>query len=364
MNIEFSTRYTRVLILKITSEVSIMELAPRKQKILSAIIESYIRTGEPVGSKTLLNEAELNVSSATVRNEMADLTGKGYIIQPHTSAGRIPTPLGYRYYIDNMMRSVPLADGGREYIEARLYEAADSPEGILDAASLLLSELTGLVSAATTPSGAESRIRKISFVQTGSHTAMAVVIASNGIIKTKLFRSEFLITPELLQIFDRAMNELFVGVRLSSVNRPFIQTAATKFGELSLFMPAVLMAILDACDKAREISVSLSGQTRMLFSSDTDFLETRNLLNFLNNTHDLAVMLENLPHNTSVSIGSENSRIELQSSSVVSSGYEIDDVSSGVFAVIGPLRMDYPRVISILECVGECVGRMIGELIE
>lgn len=341
-----------------------MELAPRKQRILSAIIESYIRTGEPVGSKTLLTEADLNVSSATVRNEMADLTGKGYIVQPHTSAGRIPTHLGYRYYVENLMKAVPLADGGREYIEARLYEAADSPEGILDSAAKLISELTGLVAVATTPSGAESRIRKISFVQTGSHTAMAVMIASNGIIKTKLFRNEFLITPELLKLYDRAMNELFVGVRLSSVNRPFIQTAAAKFGELSLFMPAVLMAVKEACDKAREVSISLSGQTKLLFGSDTDLIETRNLMHFLNNTHDLSAMLENLPRNTSISIGRENSRVELKSSSVVSSGYEVDDLSSGIFAVIGPVRMDYPRVISILECVGECAGRMIGELIE
>ena len=174
-----------------------MELAARKQKILSAIVESFIRTGEPVGSKSLINEAELDVSSATVRNEMADLTNKGFLVQPHTSAGRVPTAQAYRYYVDSIMKVTPVAQSGREYIEATLYRSADSPESILQGASDLISQLTDLASVATTPDGEESRVHKISFVQTGSHTAMAVVIASNGIIKTKLFRCEFLITPEI-----------------------------------------------------------------------------------------------------------------------------------------------------------------------
>ena len=137
----------------------------------------------------------------------------------------------------NSTASSPVAQSGREYIETTLYRSADSPESILQSASDLISSLTDLASVATTPDGEESRIHKISFVQTGSHTAMAVVIASNGIIKTKLFRCEFLITPEILEVFDKALNKTFSGVKLSSINQPFIQTAAARFGELSLFMP-------------------------------------------------------------------------------------------------------------------------------
>ena len=208
-----------------------MELAERKKKILSYVIESYIRTGEPVGSKTLISETGLDVSSATVRNDMADLTNKGYLIQPHTSAGRIPTQQGYRYYVDNVMNVKPMSQGSREYIQSVLSQSADSPESILQKAADLIAELTELVTVATTPSSVESRIRKISFVRTGSRTAMVVVMTSNGIIKTKLFRCEFIITDDLLEVFDKALNSLFAGVKLDSINMPFIQTAAAKFGE-------------------------------------------------------------------------------------------------------------------------------------
>lgn len=341
-----------------------MELTPRKQKILSAVVESFIYTGEPVGSKTLLNEAKLDVSSATVRNEMADLTNKGFLIQPHTSAGRVPTQMGYRYYVDNIMSVMPVSERGKDFIESKLYQNADSPENILKKAAELASELTNMTAVTTTPNGEESRIHKIRFVQTGSHTAMVVVIVSNGIIKSKLFRCDFVITPEILAVFDKALNETFTGVKLSSVNRPFIQTAAARFGELSLFMPGVLMAIKEACDNAKDVSVCLSGQTKLLFAPDVDFLTARNVMEFLNNSHDLAAMLENLPLDTSVSIGSENSRFELASSSVVSVRYDIDNAPSGVIAVIGPVRMDYSRVISILECISDCVSALIGELVE
>ena len=341
-----------------------MELAERKRKILSAIIESYISTGEPVGSKSLINEAGLEVSSATVRNEMADLTNKGFLVQPHTSAGRIPTQQAYRYYVDNIMSVTQVSERGKEYIYSTLSKNADSPENILQSGADILSQLTNYVAVATTPDTVDCRVRKISFVQTGAYTAMAVLIASNGTIKTKLFRCEYIITPEMLEIFDKALNELFAGVKLSSINQPFIQTAAARFGELSFFMPSVLTAIKDASDLAQGISVCNSGITKLMYMSELNFVSARGLVEFLNNGHDLSKMLQTLPITTSVSIGLENSRIELVTSTIVSSRYSIDANPSGVLAVLGPLRMDYARVISILECVSECVGTLISELIE
>lgn len=341
-----------------------MALAERKQKILSAVVENFIKTGEPVGSKTLIDETDLKVSSATVRNDMADLTQKGYLVQPHTSAGRIPTQQGYRYYVDNLMKIVAVSQRGRELVEDKLYRNAESPENILKSAADLLSELTGLTAVATAPNSAESRIHKISFVQTGSHTAMTVVIASNGIIKNQLFRCEFIITPEILEVFDKALNELFDGVRLSSINRPFIQTAAARFGELSLFMPSVLTAIKDAADKANEVGIFLSGQTKPLFMQNVNFLAARNVIELLSRKGDLAGVLTSLPIGTSVSIGTENSRIELAYSSVISSSYSVKDTPSGTLAVIAPIRTDYGRVISIIECISECVSKIISELIE
>ena len=190
------------------------------------------------------------------------------------------------------------------------------------------------------------------------------MIASNGIIKTKLFRCDFLLNPELLTVFDKAFNEIFSGMKLSSVNRPFIQTAAARLGELSMFTPGVLVAIMEACETAKEVSIYLSGVTKPLFMSDVNFLNARNVMEFLNNRHDLAEMLENLPLDTSVSIGGENSRTELAGSAVISARYRLDGNPSGVLAVIAPVRTDYARAISILECVSDSVSTLIDELIE
>ena len=153
-----------------------MELTARKENILAAIVQSYVTTGEPVGSKFLITQTGLNVSSATVRNEMADLESKGFLIQPHTSAGRVPTQPGYRYYVDHLLKVTPVSQSGREYIASELSKNSDSPESILQCVADLLARLTDLVTFATTPDGEVSRIRKISFVQTGAHAAMAVEI--------------------------------------------------------------------------------------------------------------------------------------------------------------------------------------------
>ena len=341
-----------------------MEPAARKQKILSAIVESFIRSGEPVGSKSLLDETGLKVSSATVRNDMADLTEQGYLEQPHTSAGRVPTEQGYRFYVDNVMRVLPLNEQGSGYIRDVLSKNADSPESILQGAADILSSLTGTVALATTPSGEGGRVRHISFVPIGSHTAMAVVSASNGIIKTKLFRCEFVLTPEILRVFDKALNEAFAGVALHSVTTPSIQTAAAGFGELSLFMTAPLTAMKDACEQAAQVSVCHSGFERLMNLADQSPSGAHRLWMFLQNEHDLAAMLERLPQTPSVVIGSENRRTELQQCAVVSAHYAVGGSPAGVLAAVGPMRMDYARVMSILCGVADCAGGLIDELIE
>ena len=341
-----------------------MEPAARKQKILSAIVERYIKSGEPVGSKSLLADSGLKVSSATVRNDMAELTEQGYLAQPHTSAGRVPTERGYRYYVDNVMEVTPVSHQGRDYIREILSRNADSPESILQSAADVLSRLTDCIALATTPDGEKARIRRISFVPTGAHAGMAVVIASSGVIKTKLFRCEFLLTPEILQVFDKALNETFAGIPLSRVTRPFIQTAAAGFGELSLFMTSPLMAVMEACGQAAQVSVCHSGYGKLMNVAQESMTGAHRVWEFLQNGRDLAAMLERLPQTRSVIIGSENSRTELCRSTVLSARYTVEDAVSGVLAVIGPMRMDYGRTLSVLECVVENVGELIGELIE
>lgn len=341
-----------------------MELGERKKKILAAVVESYIDSGEPIGSKALMQKCSLTVSSATIRNELADLALRGYLLQPHTSAGRIPTHKGYRYYIDNLMKKEPLSDRVREHIERAVITSADAPEKILAKTAQVLSELSGMAAVTTTPSGDDARVHKIRFVITGRHTCMAVLITSNGMVKSRLFRCDFVLTPELVAMFDKALNDSFVGVPLIEINQAFLQTVAASFGELSLFMTDVLIAILDACSQAMQTTVTVSGATNLLFLPNYDLMSARNVLRFMSDSKALSELLNENVKGTKVYIGKESGRHELSDSCVITTRYEIGGVTAGAIALVGPVRADYKNLIEQVEYASECASGLIGQLLE
>lgn len=340
-----------------------MELALRKEKILSAVVEKYVEAGEPVGSKALQSEAGLGVSSATIRNELKSLDDDGYLTQPHTSAGRVPTKKGYRYYIDNLMPVIDLPDRVREHIERSIGERAQSPETVLNRAAAVLAELTDAAAVVTTPPSDEARVHRIRFVATGRHTSMAVMVTSAGMVKSRLFRCEFVVTPQLLSMFDKAMNEQFAGVRLKDITKGYLQTAASAMGELSLFVPDVLIAVYEAVQSAMEVTVTVSGQTNLLFSDGYDFTGARNVMKFLSDTNRISNLLNN-SRSSRIWLGEESGCQELQTSAVITARYELNGGSAGAVAVIAPMRIDYKTVSREVGFAAECVSKTIGELIE
>jgi len=341
-----------------------MELPLRKQQILSAIVESYIKTGEPVGSKTLRNIWFSDVSPATVRNDMAFLTYNGYLSQPHTSAGRVPSMQGYRYYIDRLMQRKPVPERVQAYIDRNLKDYADTPENILKRSSKILSDVTDLISITSTPSGEDTSIQSVRFVQTGRYTAMAIIITSTGVVKSKLFRSEYLINSDILKIFDNALNSRFSGLKLMELTQPMIQSTAASLGELSLYMPSALMAVKEAAMSAGYVDININGQQKLLLTHDIDLDIAANILRFLNDTQGVVTLLhdtENL--GTKILIGEESNWTELMSSSLIISKYKIAGHIAGALALLGPLRMDYASLIGMLEYVSEIVGNLIDEII-
>ena len=340
-----------------------MKIALRKQKILAAVIEHYILTGEPIGSRLLQNTDGLNVSSATIRNELADLTVQGFLKQPHTSAGRVPTEYGYRYYVDNLMKLTEPDDRVKRYIENRLLSASDAPEHIIKTAGVVASELIGTAALSTTPTGDNARVHRVKFVQTGRHTSMLVLITSSGMVKSRLFRCDFNITPEMLNVFDRALNERLAGRPLSSVNRPFIQTFAASFGELALLMPDMLTAVMDACRESLGSNVYISGSTKLLYQSDFDLISARGVLEFLSDSDSRDKLLNGVPEGTNIYIGKEISNALLHHSALVAVRYEIENQPAGLIAVIGSTRFDYSKAVGILECIAKHSGGLIDELL-
>ncbi len=335
----------------------------RKEKILCAVVEHYNRTGEPIGSKAVLENTDLKVSSATVRAELNSLDQEGYLIQPHTSAGRIPTKKGYRYYIDNLMEDAPVDDRVREFIDRSIRSTSASPDVILKRAASTLSELTDMAAVTTTPSSEDARVHRIRFVSTGRHTAMAVMITSNGLVNSKLFRCEFVLTPELLSLYDRSLNEKFVGVRLSDINRAYLQTAASGMGELTFFISDALMALYEAVSQAMKVSVTVSGGTNLLFQNAYDFKNARDVLKALSDSDRLSTLL-NRSVKSKIYLGSESGIKELEHSSVTVARYDIAGQAAGAVAVVGPIRIDYKTVLSRVKFTSIVVSQAIGEILD
>lgn len=340
-----------------------MDIALRKQKILAAVIENYIATGEPIGSKALQQMDGFNVSSATIRNELADLTARGFLKQPHTSAGRVPTRLGYRYYVDSLMMVKELPETMKAYIEHRLRMDGDAPEQILATASKVISDLTGCVAVSTTPAGEGTRVHQIKFLQTGRFTSMVVLITSTGMVKSRLFRCDFDITPEMLRVFDRSLNDSLAGRLLSTINKPFIQTFAASFGELSLLMADMLMAVMSACREAENTSVYIEGATKLLYLPEIDLISARNVLEFLSDNSNMEKFIQKVPDGTNIYIGDENLPVQLRQSSFTSTKYEIKNKSAGTIGIISPIRADYEKLVSVVEYVANLVGELISEII-
>ena len=331
-----------------------MELGARKLKILQAVIEAYIQTGEPVGSKALCELLDVSVSSATIRNEMASLSELGLLEQPHTSAGRIPTQFGYRLYINELMRPKPLSDEEMRYIDGYLSEYADDPDLLLEKAAEMLAEMTKYAAISTTPTNRDATIQRIQLVQTGPHTAMLVLTTSTGAVKSKLFRTNYLLNSDILRMFSNVLNEKMGSVHLLNVTPDFIKSTAFSIGELSLMMAPVFVALGQAC---REVL-----KTNVLLEYEVD--SVKRLLHFLEQRGELAKLVGAQKEKLGVLIGGESNQPEMIDTSVVLVWYSMGRQTRGTLGVIGPTRMDYPKIVSNLQYLAQSVGGMLSEIMD
>jgi heat-inducible transcriptional repressor len=341
-----------------------MELPVRKSKILNAIIRQYIKTGEPMGSKALLDFLDFSVSSATVRNEMSSLSDMGYLVQPHTSAGRIPTQQGYRYYLNNLIEPVELSARERRAIDDVLTAVADDPEHILNKGAEILSQLTGCVALSTTPPTENTTVERIKIVQISKHTTMMIMITSKGMVKNRLFRCDYNVTDDVLAVFERALNEMLCGVRLSAVTPAFVQTVAVTLGDVLILMPQALLAIMDACKEASVINIVNYGLSNLLQTGEFEVNDLRGIYRFLQDRSSQERLLFSNEQRVFTYIGTESGNSDVKSTGIVVSRYEIQDEVAGALAVIGSIRMDYTVVIAYADYISQMCGKLITGLLE
>ena len=347
----------------ITEGVRLM-LSERQQKILAAVVEQYIATGEPVGSKLICDKLDVSVSSATVRNEMAQLSSDGYLDQPHTSAGRIPTQKGYRYYVDNLLQPSELDVTDRKKIEGSLDSRTADPSQILSEVGEALVNFSNCAALSTTPADESAVIKTIEMVGVSRTTALIVLLTSTGIIKSKPCRCETPVTQELKECFDSIVKEHFIGKHLGDVGTVMIQTLAASLGADALSMSPLLITVADLAQSAGTAEVMLEGQSNLLGYSDYGD-EAPQLLNFLSNGEPLGSLVnETGDDDVEIFIGSENKFRELKDSTMIISKYKIGDSPGGAIGIIGPTRLNYSKLIPSIRYLADMVSKMLSDVLK
>lgn len=344
-----------------------MFLDSRKQDILTAVVETHVRTGEPVGSSFLVKTLGFKVSSATVRNEMAELEKMGLLEQPHTSAGRVPTNAGYREYVNNLMKLKPIPEEEKKYIYGNLSASADDPEQLLEEASKLLADITNFTAVSRAPNDDEATVRHIQFVVTGRAAAMIIMMTSSGIIKNKNFKTNYRITPEIIRIYHKVFNQQFGGLPLTSITPALVKNISDEMIEISEYLHQPLLAFMCVCREALETDLKLSGQTNLLYIPDFEVESAKQVLDFISKRERIASLmnLANSNKDITVLIGNENENPELLNSTVVIAKYDLGKKNdTGAIALIGPTRMDYAKSIGSLKYLASTVGDILKQMLD
>lgn len=327
------------------------QLDDRKLKILKAIIRNYLETGEPVGSRTISKYTDLNLSSATIRNEMADLEELGYIIQPHTSAGRIPSDKGYRLYVDTLLQDkVQEVDDMRE----DLMQKADRLESLLQQVAKLLAVNTQYTTMVTTPQF-KKKVKFIQLTEVEEGQLLAVIVFERNIVKNKIINVSVPLDKETILKLNIIMNTFLQGLDLGEINLPVITQMKDQAGDYRTIVNDLLDAIMQAVAEEDDMEIFTSGATNILkYPELSDKENASSLLYTLEEKKALSEFINNKMEDEEdrgiqVFIGDETPVDSMKECSVVTATYEVEEGVYGKVGIIGPKRMDYQKVVSTLQ---------------
>lgn len=327
-----------------------MQLDDRKWTILKAIIKTYLETGEPVGSRTISKYADLNLSSATIRNEMSDLEEMGLILQPHTSAGRIPSDAGYRLYVDHMM-----AEKDREVTEMKemMIQRQDKMELLLKQLARVLATNTNYAAMISGPQYHQTKLKFIQLSIVNESQILAVIVTQGNVVKNKMIQIEHGLDPQTVLEMNILLNTALNGLTMEEINLATISKLKEQAGIHSDVINQVLEAVAETIQSANDVEIYTSGATNIFKYPELSSSEKASeLISAFEEKKDLVDMIssENSEETgIQVYIGQESPVASMQDCSVVTATYEIGDGMYGRIGVIGPKRMDYDNVVNTLK---------------
>jgi heat-inducible transcriptional repressor len=343
-----------------------MTMDERKRIILHAIIDDYIDTAEPIGSRTIARKHELGLSSATIRNEMADLEEMGYLAQPHTSSGRVPSDKGYRLYVDQLMLVHDLDSIEIEKIKAAMETRINELSQLVRQASAVLSKFTNYTSMAITPQMKTSAIKAIQVVPIEIGKAMVIVVTSAGIVRNNLVKISESVKPEMLIMASNVLNKKLAGLTIEQVNVRIIKELEREIGLSGDILLPILEGASDCINQIDNPEVYIEGTTNIFNHPEfRDLIKARDFINMLDEKASLCkIMFDTAePGGITIRIGSENGLLGIKECSIVTTNYNIADTFIGSIGIIGPTRMEYPKVISSIKYIRRLVNKEVSRLL-
>lgn len=340
-----------------------MELSERKKKVLRSVVDLYIRTAEPVGSKAITELPDMRYSSATIRNEMAELTALGLLEQPHTSAGRIPSTAGYRMYVDELMMDYRLSMDETKSINHAIEEKMQQVDKMVEKVAKLVSQATELPAISVTARQSGLRVEHFELVQSGKGSVILMLMLPGDQVVNKVIKLPVAVTETDLRLLSAVLNATMTGLSLEEITAQLLEKVMSAAGAAAPLVPVVMDFTQETLKKGSDANMAVVGQSRLLGLPEyQDVGKAQRVMESMDED-----TFRNLPavmgsgNGTKVIVGPENVADELKDTSVVVTKFDIGEGMQGMIGVVGPTRMDYAKVTARLSYFAESLSKMFSK---
>lgn len=335
-----------------------MDLTERKLKILQAIIADFVRTAEPVGSRTISKNYELGISPATVRNEMSDLEEMGYLTHPHTSSGRVPSEKAYRLYVNEIMGKKELSAEEKDAIARKLHENVSELNNLVERAAQVLSEITNLTAFALTPGKEQEKLRYVDLIPVDERTVVLMIVSDTGEVSNTTVRLDRPTSDDTLRVLAKNMTYNYSGKTLSeALKLDIIKNFREDAEAMAMFENNIVPGFIRTLEDMLNVNLYMDGLTNIFSIPEyNDIEKARSFFEMMNRKEEITRKLVSRDDGVIVTIGGENQDAEFNDCSVVTATYHVDGKLVGKLGVIGPTRMKYDEVTSVVEFLTENIS--------
>ena len=340
-----------------------MEMTERKKKVLRSVVDLYIRTAEPVGSKAITELPDMKYSSATIRNEMADLTTMGYLEQPHTSAGRIPSAAGYRLYVDELMADYRLSIDETKSISTAIEEKMQRVDKLVEKVAKLVSQATDLPAISMASRSADATVKRFELIQAGTGSFILVVMLSNDEVVNKLIKLPLNVAENDLKLLSALLNATMTELSAEEFTAGLLDRVMRSAGAAASLVPVIVEFTAETLRRSGSANMVVAGHSRLLGLPEyRDVDKAQKVMTSLDEEtlSNLPAVMQNA-NGTKVIVGPENISEELKDTSVVMTKFDIGDGLQGMIGVVGPTRMDYAKVTARLSYFAESLSKMFSK---